>query len=375
MADHADNDDGDGDIFVYRGGRAPQHVTHVLIDESVDEIEDNAFNGCEHLLHVDTHDGIRKVGKSAFEHCASLRRINLKSAVDIDDRAFHFCINLVDVEFGDRLERIGEFAFAHCYLEHLKLPSIITIGTAAFDGCRSLTDIEFSERLESMGIHAFHGCERLQRIAIPLKRDLFQFKETFPVHNQFHGCEELSTFDLVGGIHETVASLHMDSWRKEMRAEINRINEVIYPNPNNYTFPANKTGEIRQWMKSVIDKIDHYKAEHCRYVKEGITLLELALWKANLGETEDSSEEGMQMAEIEAKAARKERRVTCGADIVIKNVLPFLQLNECFVVCKNENDPFEIALEKMRSSAIRGASSMLNRLYESKTQMSRYKRR
>ena len=41
MADHAAVDDyDDGNIFIYRGGWAPLHVTHVLIDKSVNEIEE-----------------------------------------------------------------------------------------------------------------------------------------------------------------------------------------------------------------------------------------------------------------------------------------------------------------------------------------------
>ena len=72
-----------------------------------------------------------------------------------------------------------------------------------------------------------------------------------------------------------------------MIGEINRINQVL---PN--TPATEKTEEIQQWMESAIDKMDHYKAEHFRYVKEGITLLELALWKAKLlGEKEDQSVE------------------------------------------------------------------------------------
>ena len=51
MADHAVEDNYfDGDIFVYRGGRAPRHVTHVLIDESVEVIEVDAFGDCLHLV-------------------------------------------------------------------------------------------------------------------------------------------------------------------------------------------------------------------------------------------------------------------------------------------------------------------------------------
>ena len=106
-----------------------------------------------------------------------------------------------------------------------------------------------------------------------------------------------------------------------MNAEINRINQV-FPNT-----AYGKTNVIRHWMESLLDKLDHYKVEHNRYVKEGITLLELALWKAKLGEQEDNSvEERTKNAKVDATSARKERRITCGADIVIKNVLPFLKL-------------------------------------------------
>ena len=323
MADHAE-DDFDGDIFIYRGGHAPLHVTHARIDKSVNEIEVHAFRDCEHLVTVETHDGIRKIGKYAFSWCKSLRQINLKSVGEIEESAFCNCKNLESVEFGDKLESIRHNAFYECpSLKHVKLPSIITIGNAAFANCQSLTDIELSERLETIRAVAFLNCERLQRVAIPLKRDLFVFDDYFQRYCQFDDCEKLTTADLVGGIDKTVASLHMESWRTEMIAEINRINRVL---------PAihadDKTGEIRQWTDSVMDKLDHYKAEHVRYVKEGITLLELALWKGNLGEKEDDFGDGKtKKAKIDTDSARKGKRITCCAEIVIKNVLPFLKLN------------------------------------------------
>ena len=319
MADHAE-DDFDGDIFIYRGGRAPQHVTitHVLIDESVNEIEDWAFNHCENLVQVDTHNGLRKVGMNAFWFCSSLRRINLKSAVEIGYGAFFGC-GLESVEFGDMLETIGQIAFDGCNsLTHLQLPSIITIGKYAFSDSERLTDVELSERLQTIGACAFCNCESLQRIAMPLKRDLFVLDDDLERYNQFDRCDQLTRVDLVGGIHETVASLHMESWRTDMTAEINRINQVL---PN--TPAGEKTNEIKQWMDSVMDKMDHYKAEHYRHVKEGISLLELALWKAKLDENDERK---TKKVKLDAESARKERRITCGADTVIKNVLPFLQL-------------------------------------------------
>ena len=110
-----------------------------------------------------------------------------------------------------------------------------------------------------------------------------------------------------------------------MKEEINQINQIILPG----IAQRFNTFGIRHWMHSVIDKMDNYKVEHIRYVKEGITLLELALWKAKLGEKEDDCTEGKaKKAKIDVESKRNERRITCGADIVIKNVLPFLQLEE-----------------------------------------------
>ena len=82
-------------------------------------------------------------------------------------------------------------------------------------------------------------------------------------------------------------------------------------------------------METVLDKIDQFKAEHYRYVKEGITLLELAFWKAKLGEKEEyAAEISSKRAKVDSESYRRDKRITCGADMVIKNVLPFLQLNE-----------------------------------------------
>eukprot|EP00985_Skeletonema_marinoi_P016273 scaffold8685_cov82-Skeletonema_marinoi.AAC.2 len=317
--------DGDRDVFIYRGGRAPQHVTHVRIDKSVEVIEEDAFDGCADLVHVETHDGIRKVGRDAFFGCESLRIVDLRSVLEIGEDAFEGCEDLTDVKFGNKLETIGKWAFSQCFsLERLKLPSITTIKYAAFNSCKALSSIEFSEQLDTIELNAFYGCERLQRIAIPLKRDLFSITHFRQRYNQFDHCNLLTTVDLVGGAHtKTIASLHMESWRSEIKEEINRINQVL---PN--TPVHEKTVAIKQWMDSVIDKMDHYKAAHHRYVKQAVTLLELALWKAKLDDKDENgaAEGRTKKVKLDAESVRKEKRVTCGADVVIRNVLPFLKL-------------------------------------------------
>jgi hypothetical protein len=78
--------------------------------------------------------------------------------------------------------------------------------------------------------------------------------------------------------------------------------------------------------------MEHYKAEHSILLKENMTQLELALWKTNLddekGEKASSSSDVIvqaKKAKLDVEGMRREKRITSGASIVIKNVLPFLQ--------------------------------------------------
>ncbi len=107
-----------------------------------------------------------------------------------------------------------------------------------------------------------------------------------------------------------------------MKEEIDRINQTL---PD--TRSAAKAVKIRQWIRFVINRMEHYKTEHRLLVKEATTLLELALWKSNLDEI-DVDLEGVRVTRRQVKRARKERYITSGAGIVIKNVLPFLELDD-----------------------------------------------
>ena len=81
-------------------------------------------------------------------------------------------------------------------------------------------------------------------------------------------------------------------------------------------------------MELVTRRLNHYKAEHKALLKEAATLLELALWKAKIDEKEGGvlQKGGLRTAMGQRKRERKEICITSGASIVIKNVLPFLQI-------------------------------------------------
>ncbi len=321
MADHAAEDD----IFVYTGGRAPQHVVNAIIDESVEEIDDEAFRNNRNLRSVACHDRVLKVGTYVFQSCSSLERIKMPGVKVIGDGAFYYCRSLTNVEL-EKLETIGHGAFTSCTsLQQVKLPKLKTIGNSAFSGS-GVEELEFGEDLETIGNGAF-GDSKLRRIAIPLKDEMFRLRSWDGSYTQFRECPNLTTVDLVGRIHKTVASLHLESWRNEMNEEIQRINQVL-PGP----YQHEKTDVMRQWMQSISRKIDHYKAEHRALLKEATTLLELALWKAKLAgfKVEDDvgpvEKKTAGKAKIDVEGERKEARITSGADIIIKIVLPYLKM-------------------------------------------------
>ena len=313
--------DDDDDIFVYMGGnqQVPDGVRRARIHKSVKTVRRRAFYFRHKLISVEFHDGVEIVEEEAFYGCWYLKGpIKLLGVKIVKKFAFCFCFGLTDVEFGDKLETIEQQAFERCMaLKNIRIPSVKTVGGKAFTCCYVLSDVEFGEELRTLQRWAFHGCPKLKRVALPLKDNMIGDD------NIFYDCPKLRTVDIVGGIHKTVASLHMESWRKEMNNEINRINQILPP-----TITLRKTGAIQRWMRRVISRLDHYKDEHQQMLKEATTLLELALWKANLDDNDgrELEKEGVRTTRSRRKRARKEICVTSGASIVIKNVLPFLVL-------------------------------------------------
>lgn len=296
------------------------------------------------------HDGVKIIEEEAFQHCESLKRIHLLGVKVIEEGAFADCTALEDVEFGNELDKIGWEAFARTSLRKIKIPKVRAIEANAFVNCEQLTEAAHlsSEDLESVEYGAFMYCLRLRRIAIPLKNDILD-------DCAFSDCDNLTQVDLVGGIHKTISSLHLGRWRDQMNEEIDSTNQVLYTN-SRYTDA--KTAAIQQWIERVLRKIRHYKRMHYALLKEAISLLELALWKANL--IKNDGEEGehpakktkifeecrkastkavegtVEGAKSDVGAARRAARVTCGAGIIIKNVLPFLNDDDVFPLRNHE---------------------------------------
>jgi len=211
-------------------------------------------------------------------------------------------------------------AFFRCKsLRSINLPSVKIVEQTAFLGCKNLVDLTFGDKLESIGWGAFYDCPDLTRITIPLKDGMIAYDHVFT------GCLKLSSVDLVGDLHQTIAALHLQKWRDEMSEEIKRINHIL---PNTDAGMASidddesgeKAREIYMWITSVLRNMERCKAEHHTLLKDASITLELALWKSRLsGDDNDVPSKG-------DEKKRAEYRVACGAGVVIPKVLSFLTI-------------------------------------------------
>ena len=302
------------EYYMFTGGAVPRQVTRVRIHKSVSVIPARAFFQHPNIEEVVFHDGVKKVKANTFYCCPSLRRVVMPGVKEVKRRAFWKCVALTDIECG-KLEIIGHGAFDGCIsLRSVELPSIKIVESNAFDYCKALTNVKFGNKLESIGERAFRKCTSLERITIPLIDGMITD------NNVFQGCGNLKHVDLVEGaiLRETIAALQMEEWKKVMRSKIDAIKHSVPTTPAGIGVDVGgKAVAIRMWIRSVLRKIVHYKAEHHRYLKEAAATIELALWKKRLSEINvpERDEDG-----------RAKCRVKCGADIVIKNVLPFLEL-------------------------------------------------
>jgi hypothetical protein len=81
----------------------------------------------------------------------------------------------------------------------------------------------------------------------------------------------------------------------------------------------------RSILHTIRNKLVHFEDELPK-LKDVTTILELALWKMNMSENghQDRATQSQKKMKADDSSIRNQNRVTCGADVVIGHVLPFL---------------------------------------------------
>lgn len=137
------------------------NIFHVR--SGVVEIADNCFESA--FRQVVLPKSVKRIGKSAFEFCDTLERINLENIEAIDRWAFMGCVKLRNVELP-MLEKLGKGAFQDCgSLEYIEIPLVKKICAYTFDSCLRLRVARLPE-VELIETRAFSQCNNLSRVEV-----------------------------------------------------------------------------------------------------------------------------------------------------------------------------------------------------------------
>ena len=131
----------------------PRMFKKLIVNPGIQVVPCELCYACECLREVILPEGIIKVGKKAFNLCIRLLEIAICGMVEsIGDYAFIHCEFLTRVDFGlpssspHRLKTIGKSAFQRCRsLERINIPSSVNLlGLDVFESCDVLVDADLS---------------------------------------------------------------------------------------------------------------------------------------------------------------------------------------------------------------------------------------
>ena len=142
----------------------------VIIPDTVEKIDSQAFRGCSKLKDITISSSIKELGSKIFSDCSSLTSIVIPDNIRrIGSYAFSGCSSLTSVVIPDSVNELGEGAFSGCNnIKNATISSSIKeLESETFSGCSSLTSIVIPDNIRRIGEYAFFGCSSLKTIILP----------------------------------------------------------------------------------------------------------------------------------------------------------------------------------------------------------------
>ena len=253
-------------VFEYTGNgqRVPEDVVSVVFHPSIIEVKNCKFSGCKSLKEVVFNEGLKEIGGYAFMNCISLGSINSPSTLtEIGNYAFYNCRNLREVLFNDGLKQILDYAFYGCSsLQSITLPSTLTdIGDHAFNTCSNLREVVIMNDKTKIGNNTFTCCEALESYKFP---NLSRRLETLVRVGYY--SDIVNKINKLPGVHWRGGQIFIPAYM------------TIFPSYGKLQKVPHGWVTIRSKLAMVVELLACYEK------KEAITLLELALWKANMNQ-------------------------------------------------------------------------------------------
>ena len=167
------------------------HPEYTIIDDVVYTKDMSRVVACFERKTGDIviEDGVKEIARSAFSNCYSINSVWLPDSVEkIDEFAFNDCTNLCSIHFGKNVKQIGRSCFrGDKHLTETELPGTIKELTSySFAYCITLDSLKINEGTQSIHPDTFFGTY-IEKLFIP--SSLKSFREL--------GAGEIRTQEIV----------------------------------------------------------------------------------------------------------------------------------------------------------------------------------
>ena len=176
----------------YLGAKPNTTVTTVILGNTVETIEQAAFDSFTALESVNIPSSVTSIGAYAFYGCTSLASaLTIPDAItELPTEVFRNCTSLTSVTLPAQMTSIGHGCFNNCRLTAITIPEglteiapytfyynqfesveipegVTTIGEGAFRACLNLETVTLPSTLETIGEEAFVGNNMIEALTIP----------------------------------------------------------------------------------------------------------------------------------------------------------------------------------------------------------------
>ena len=143
-------------------------VKYVTLPNTITEIGNQAFAGCDKLKTFSIKDGLTKIGDRAFEGSSFVSWIVPSTVTEVGERAFSNLECLYIYFKGETPVTFGDYTFAGSSIKRVYLPeNLAVIPEGCFKDCDSLEELMIGNGIQAIGRSVFDGCHSLISLAIP----------------------------------------------------------------------------------------------------------------------------------------------------------------------------------------------------------------
>ena len=183
-------------LICYPAGRLETSYT---IPDSVTSIVASAFASSRRLLSLTFGKGMTELPKEVCKNCVSICEVTLPEGITaIGNAAFSGCSGLKQVNLPSTLAKINSSAFYKCSsLRSITIPeNVEAISDYTFAYCSALEHVELSAGTKTVSDSAFNGCSSLKEIVFPETMAEYGLGNT----KTFQDCASLTFFEVPSGV-------------------------------------------------------------------------------------------------------------------------------------------------------------------------------